>query len=73
MDIYGCNHCDHSDMWWLVSVGPSQVKLQKSVATNSEVIKTLAPGEAVQANRQRVGGRWAGKMKDSWCFMVGTM
>lgn len=40
----------------VVSVGPSQVKLQKSVATNSEVIKTLAPGEAVQATEDGIDG-----------------
>lgn len=47
----------------VVSVGPSQVKLQKSVATNSEVIKTLAPGEAVQATvvEDGIDGLW---MKD---------
>ena len=56
---------DHSDMWWLVSVGASQVKLQKSVATNSEVIKTLAPGEAVQAT----GNAWKMGWKDER-FMV---
>lgn len=41
----------------------SQVKLQKSVATNSEVIKTLAPGEAVQATvvEDGIDGLW---MKD---------
>jgi len=30
-----------------------EVKLQKSVATNSEVIKTLAPGEAVQVSETK--------------------
>jgi len=37
-------------------VSPAQVKLQKTVAANSEVLKTLAPGEAVQA--QQCGGSW---------------